>query len=123
MKQDYEAVVIYDGILPDEIIQKEHAKLEDFIKLNGEYERVDIWGKRTLAYTINKKKSGVYYVYYFKAASEINIANKITLFFKLNDNVIRHLTVVHEIQKVYPPRVIPATSGALSEEGIDDYDE
>jgi small subunit ribosomal protein S6 len=100
VKQKYETVVIYDGSLGDDTIQKENGAFEEFLKVNTEFERTDIWGKRNLAYPIGKKKSGIYCCYYFQDQSEKNVANKVEKHFKLNESVLRHLTVVHEPQKV-----------------------
>lgn len=122
MKQSYETVMIFDGTLPDETIQKECTKLEEFIKLNAEFERVDVWGKRQLAYMINKKKTGIYLVYYFKAESKADIANKIDKYLKLNETVIRHLTVVHEFIPVPVLRKQPDASDE-NEEGDISNDE
>jgi small subunit ribosomal protein S6 len=124
LKQKYETVVIFDGTLPDETIQKESAKMEEFLKANAEFEKVDVWGKKTLAYTIRKKKTGYYCVYYYDTQSEANIAGKIEKFFKLNDNVIRHLTVIRLIQKIVERRLPGAEAPApVIEEGAIANDE
>ncbi len=104
MKQKYESIVIFDGSLPDETVQKQSAAFEEFLKVNTEFERVDVWGKKSLAYLINKKKTGVYFLYVFQDQSDKNIAGKIEKFFKLNDTVIRHLTVIREEQKIVERR-------------------
>lgn len=99
MKQNYETVVIFDGTLPEDTVQKESAKIEDFIKQSAEFERVETWGKKSLAYLINKKKTGVYNLYIYKGDSEKNYAGKIDKFLALNDNILRHLTCVRELPK------------------------
>jgi small subunit ribosomal protein S6 len=99
MKQKYETVVIFDGTLPDETIKKENVKIEDFFKSNGEFEKTDVWGKRQLAYTIKKKKSGVYHVYYYETESQKNISNLVNKLLELDENVLRHQTVIRLIQK------------------------
>ena len=100
MKQKYESLVIFDGTLPDEAIQKESAAFEDFLKVNTEFEKVDVWGKKNLAYPIKKKKTGIYHLFIFQDQSEKNTAGKIEKFFKLNDAVIRHMTVIRVEPKV-----------------------
>lgn len=96
--------MIFDGTLPEDAVQKESAKIEEFIKLNAEFERTDIWGKKSLAYTIRKKKAGVYHLFIYKGDSEKNYAGKIDKLLKLNESVLRHLTVVREIPKVIEKR-------------------
>jgi small subunit ribosomal protein S6 len=118
LKQNYETVVIFDGTLPEDTVQKESAKIEEFIKSNAEFERVDAWGKKSLAYMIKKKKNGVYHLFIYKGDSEKNYAGKIDKLLKLNDAVLRHLTVVREIPKIVEKRrVRVAETADLSVEG------
>jgi ribosomal protein S6 len=105
VKQKYETIVIFDGSLADEVVQKENSAFEEFLKVNTEFETVLVWGKRNLAYMIGKKKSGVYYLYNYQDQSEKNIAGKIEKLFKLNDSVLRHLTVVRETPKVVERKI------------------
>lgn len=104
MKQNYETVVIFDGTLSEDTVQKESAKIEEFIKVNAEFERIDVWGKKSLAYMIKKKKTGIYQLFVYKGDSEKNYAGKMDKFLKLNDSVLRHLTVVREIPKMMEKR-------------------
>jgi small subunit ribosomal protein S6 len=106
LKQNYETVVIFDGTLPEDAVQKESAKIEEFIKSNAEFERVDVWGKKSLAYTIKKKRTGVYHLFIYKGDSEKNYAGKIDKLLKLNDGVLRHLTAVREIPKIMEKRKV-----------------
>ncbi len=112
MKQSYETVVIFDGTLSDEAVRKENGKIEDFLKANTEFEKIDVWGKRSLAYPIKKKKSGVYHLYNYQDQSEKNIAGKIEKLLALNETVLRYLTVVRQppttIERKAPPTPPPA---------------
>ena len=119
MKQKYETVVIFDGSLGDETVQKESGAFEEFLKVNAEFEKVDAWGKRNMAYQIRKKKSGVYFCFYYQDQSDKNIANKIEKHFKLNDSVLRHMTVVHEAPKIVERKNgTPKPAEESGEEGI-----
>lgn len=53
---------------------------------------VDRWGRRRLAYTINKKNAGFYAQVLHKSPTDI--VAKLEQAFKLDEDVIRHLTVV-----------------------------
>ena len=121
MKQKYESLVIFDGSLPDETIQKESAAFEDFLKVNTAFEKVDVWGKKNLAYLIKKKKVGVYHLFIFQDQSEKNTAGKIEKYFKLNDAVIRHLTVIREEPKVVERKIMrePMPAEEIAAEGVD----
>ncbi len=45
MKRPYETVVLFDGTLPDEVVQKEQKAIEDIISQSATLERIDSWGK------------------------------------------------------------------------------
>jgi len=92
----YETAVVIDGTLSDDVIQKEQQQLEDFFKENFDFEKVDVWGKRALAYTINKKKIGYYAVFSYKGEGIAPAAFEKHV--KLNENVLRHLTVVRDLK-------------------------
>lgn len=53
---------------------------------------VDRWGRRRLAYTIRKKNAGFYVQVLHKSPTDIVM--KLEQAFKLDEEVIRHLTVV-----------------------------
>jgi len=92
----YETAVVIDGTLSDDAIQREQEKLEEFFKSNSEFEKVDVWGKRPLAYTINKKKIGHYAIFIYKADGDIAAA--FDKHVKLNEAVLRHLTTVRDLK-------------------------
>ena len=94
MKRKYETVVIFDGSLSDDAIEKEHRNVEEFLTENTDFEKTDVWGKKNLAYVINKKKSWNYYLYFYEA--EGNISELLNKRFKLNRKILRQLTVLHE---------------------------
>lgn len=96
MKRPYESMVVFDGTLPDDVLQKEQKQVEDFLKQNAQFEKTDIWGKRPLAYTIRKKKTGYYCLFIYEG--EGNIAASLEKAIKLNPAVIRHMTVVRNLK-------------------------
>jgi small subunit ribosomal protein S6 len=89
-------MLIFDGTLPDEIVQKEQAEFEEFLKKNADFEKTDVWGKRTLAYSINKKKLGYYCLFLYEG--EGTIVGAIEYHIKLNDQILRHQTVVRNVK-------------------------
>ena len=105
MVRKYETVVIFDGSLSDDVIETEQKNVEKFLVDNATYERTDVWGKKNLAYEIKKKKKGNYYLYIYKAEGDID--DKLNKLFKLNQNILRHMTVlfdeVTEISKKTKP--------------------
>ncbi|MDO5576387.1 MAG: 30S ribosomal protein S6 [Fibrobacter sp.] len=97
MKRPYETVVVFDGTLPDDVLQKEQKLLEDFLKQNNaDFEKVDVWGKRMLAYPVKKRKTGFYCMFLYEA--EGDIAGSIDKYVKLNTAILRHLTVIRNVK-------------------------
>jgi small subunit ribosomal protein S6 len=87
---------VIDGALPDDAIEREQGQLEEFFKANAEFEKADVWGKRALAYTISKKKTGHYVIFYYRAEGGVPAAFEKHI--KLNENILRHLTVVRDLK-------------------------
>lgn len=96
MKRPYEMMIVYDGTLPDETVQQEQKRVEDFLKEHAEYQSTEVWGKRQLAYTINKKKSGVYCLFNF--IGENTIVAGIDKLLKLNENVLRYMAFQKDLK-------------------------
>ncbi len=116
MKRMYESVVIFDGSLPDETLTREQVKVEKFLQQNAEFERTDVWGKRTLAYEIKKKKSGYYCLFLFKG--EGDIFEKLHNTYKLNQKILRHMTVLYEKEPEISKELLDRKSASNdSEEG------
>lgn len=61
--RDYEVLVIFDPDLEERAVAPALDKLLNVITDDGgSVEKVDVWGRRTLAYEINKKREGIYAV-------------------------------------------------------------
>lgn len=122
MKRPYESMIVFDGTLPDDVIQKEQKQIEELLKQNSQFERTDVWGKRSLAYTIKKKKSGYYCLFLFEGeGSAITALDK---YIKLNTNVLRYMTVVRNLKNeaaraaaaTRKERVVPESDVDMDEE-------
>lgn len=90
--KDYETMVVIDAMISDEAIEAEIASVEKKIeKHSGEIKRCDKWGKRKLAYIINKQTHGFYVIFYYKANSDIVL--DLEKDFNINTNILRYLTL------------------------------
>jgi small subunit ribosomal protein S6 len=96
VKRPYETVVVLDGTQSDEVLHKEQARLEEFLKQNASFDKVDVWGKRSLAYSIKKKRLGYYCLFLYEG--EGGAINAFERQLKLNELVLRYLTVVRDIK-------------------------
>jgi len=86
----YELMVL---IHPDtEEVKTQVDEISEIIKsLGGEFLKADIWGKRRLAYPINKQAEGYYALLNFKL--EPSRIGEVDRLLKLRDSVLRHLIV------------------------------
>ncbi len=92
MVKEYETVFIMTPFLSDEQIKETVGKYQKLLK-DGGAEIVDEnnWGMRKLAYPIQKKTSGYYYLIEFKAEGSL-IATLETAY-KRDEKLLRFLTV------------------------------
>ncbi len=66
----YEMVVVFKPFLPDKVRNEADSKVEQIIiDAKGSVSLRDIWGKRYLAYELDKHTEGYYVMYQFEAPS------------------------------------------------------
>lgn len=110
--RQYETMVIIDAMISDDAIKAEIETIAAAITKGGEIVRRDDWGKRKLAYSINKRQHGFYVIFYYKAEVATVAAMEAAL--KLNGNVLRWMTLVD-----YPmSEIVYDQTQALSAEEI-----
>ena len=90
---NYELMVIFTPVLSDDDFKASQKKYTDYIKgIGGEIVHENPWGLKSLAYPIQKKTTGLYWVMEYKAPSNLNEQLKIQLL--RDDNVLRHMFTV-----------------------------
>ncbi len=117
-KRPYETMVVFDGTLSEDVLHKEQKQIEELISRYADFEKTDVWGKRTLAYPIRKKQTGYYCLFLYSGTGEVvNILDK---HFKLSDTVLRYLTVVRNLknEEARKKRLLQAEAVALEEENV-----
>ena len=88
--QNYELMVIFTPVLSDDDYKAGQKKFTSLIsESGGEVLNEKPWGLKSLAYPINKKTTGLYWVVEYKAPSDFNEKLKIQLL--RDDNVMRHM--------------------------------
>lgn len=87
--RDYEMMIIIDPTLVDErnIAVNVDKLLQVVPNEGGSLEKVDIWGKRRLAYDINKRSEGIYVVVTMKATPAT--AQELDRQLTLNEAILR----------------------------------
>lgn len=95
----YEMMVIID---PDVEERSIDPTLEKFLNVvrngGGTVDKVDIWGRRRLAYEIQKKTEGIYAVVNFTASPAV--ASELDRQLSLNETIMRTKIIRPEEQKV-----------------------
>jgi len=87
---NYEMMVIFTPVLSDEEFKAEQKKYTDFLKENkGKVVHENAWGLKPLAYPIQKKTTGLYWVLEYTAPAEFNEKLKIQIL--RDENILRHL--------------------------------
>ena len=90
--RNYELVIIIHPDLDDEAINQTLDKIKDWIaKSGGSIDNIDSWGKRHLAYEIQKQNEGIYYLLNLSAPGESIVDLERNL--KILEPVMRHMVV------------------------------
>lgn len=84
----YELMVILDPEIDERTVAPSMEKyLQQVTAAKGSVEKVDIWGKRRLAYDINKRSEGIYVV--VDMTTTPDVALEITRQMNLNEAILR----------------------------------
>ncbi len=89
----YELIVIIDSSIDESSLTAEIEKIENRIKSSGgKIHKLDRWGNKRLAYEINKQNHGHYVFFLFEA--EPGLTTEIERNMRINENILRFLTVI-----------------------------
>ncbi len=92
MLNQYETVFITTPVLSESQMKEAVDKFKTILTDNGaEIVNEENWGLRKLAYPIQKKSTGFYYLIQFK--SEGNLIDKLETEYRRDERIIRFLTV------------------------------
>ncbi|CAN5588620.1 30S ribosomal protein S6 [soil metagenome] len=93
MLHHYETVFIMTPVLSEDQMMDTVTKFKKILTDNGtEIVHENNWGLRKLAYPIQKKNTGFYYLIEYKTEGEL--IGKLELEFKRDERIMRFLTVV-----------------------------
>ena len=103
----YELTLVLSGKFEREKTDQVLKTVEDQVKkATGQVEKTDSWGKKILAYPINKVSEGLYYLLTLSFTDAQNI-KKLEEHLKINEDLLRYL-VIRKITKgkaVQPKKV------------------
>ena len=115
----YETTFILEPGLDEVRINEEAERVSQWIRdLGGEVLEVQRWGKRRLSYEINKKRDGIYTLVLYQGPGAL--VKEIERRLRLNESVMRVLTVMHVPPELTQPQADPEIVAAAAEDGGDD---
>jgi len=92
MLNHYETVIIFSPLLSDDDVKREVSKYTKMVTDAGcTILEERLWGLRQLAYPIEGKSNGIYYITEY--SGEGTIVQKLEIEFKRDENVMRWLTI------------------------------
>ena len=87
----YETMLVTSAALDEEASTALVGKFKTLIEAHGTIDSVDEWGKRRLAYPINKQEEGVYTLITFTCTPEFPA--ELDRVYKITDGVLRTIIV------------------------------
>ena len=91
----YELALVLNAKVEDDVRTATLEKVKGLVeRFNGTITNVDEWGKKKLAYEIQKMKEGFYYFVHFEAES--TVPAEVEQRIRIMDNVLRYLCVKQE---------------------------
>ena len=87
----YESVIILSANASEEAMAAFGEKMKELVSANGQLTNVEEWGKKVLAYEINKQKEGYYILFTFTAKPEFIAEFERIL--RLDEIVLKHMIV------------------------------
>ena len=119
MQHDYEILLMLDPDLSDERQEEIIVRTRGLIEQGGgTWVGHDPWGRRHLAYPIDKKNEGIYHLLQFDADPET--VDELTRILKISDGVMRHMATrriesAHGPGRPGPEPVLPTAAEAEAE--------
>lgn len=89
--QKYESMVVISTKQDEEAIKGLVEKFSNLISANGTLVSVDEWGKRKLAYMINKETEGYYVLFTFEC--EAAFPAELDRVFKITEGLLRTMII------------------------------
>ena len=114
----YETLYIVDSNLENKVLEKAMADIgNELNKTDAKIINHRFWGKKRLAYAIDRQKYGSYIILQFKGG-DLNKMPDFDVWMRLNNSVLRHMTVVLSKEpEVYVEEERPVSTNEKTESG------
>ncbi len=90
----YESILVISMKLGEDAITSMIEKFKSLIEKHATLESVDEWGKRRLAYLVNKESEGYYVLFNF--VSDAEFPAELDRIYRITDGVLRSLIIKKE---------------------------
>ena len=87
----YETIIIINSNLEEEATKSVIAKVTDLIANHGTVESTEEWGKKKLAYPIQKQLEGYYVLINF--SSNPDFIDELERVYNITDEIIKHIII------------------------------
>ncbi|MDD3931002.1 MAG: 30S ribosomal protein S6 [Eubacteriales bacterium] len=91
MTRKYETMYILNPSIGEETIQATMEKIQTLFESSATIDKVDVWGKRRLAYEIDDQTEGYYVLINF--SSDPEFPKELERVFKITEGVLRYMVV------------------------------
>jgi small subunit ribosomal protein S6 len=89
---EYEILLLLDAELPEDRQAEIVGRVRELIERGGgQFTAQDAWGRRKLAYEIDRKSDGAYHLLTFSV--EPAVLDEVSRVLKITDGVLRHMAV------------------------------
>jgi small subunit ribosomal protein S6 len=110
----YETTFILEPGLDENRVNEEIERVSQWIRdLGGEVLEVQRWGKRRLSYEIHRRRDGVYTLMLYQGPGAV--VREVERRLRLNESVMRVLTVLHVPPELTQPQVDPELAAAVED--------
>lgn len=128
----YETMLVTSAKLDEETTTALVGKFKSLIEANGTIDGVDEWGKRRLAYPINKEDDGIYTLIHFTSGEDFPA--ELERVYRITDGVLRSLIIAKvegmpepkqaqpeaaKAEEAAPVAEKPATEEAVAEAAVE----
>jgi small subunit ribosomal protein S6 len=118
-KSVYESAILINAALDDQQIESIITRVKDLITNNGgEIQELENWGRKRLAYPVEKSKIGYYAIFRFEAPGDI--VTKLERAYTLDEQILRFVTLKlskDALEQIEKNKTLSAT---LKEEAVSD---
>ena len=96
IENSYEFVLVLSSKLGEEKTEEITKKFKDLIETSAKLTNVNKWGKRKLAYLINKEAEGEYILFEFTSGSAF--PEELDRISKITDGVLRSMIIKKDVK-------------------------